>query len=65
VGEASFLQFALGDVGVNPHEGGEAALLVAHRRDAQVLPEEGAVLTVVAYDHPAFPLLADRCTYLF
>ena len=56
-GQPCLRELAFGDVILDPYEVGEITAFVAHRGDAQFLPEEGAVITVVAHEHPAIPLL--------
>src|SRR5215213_5075228 len=58
-------EFALGDVLLYPDEVGDAPPVVAHRGDAQLLPEQRAVLAVVAHRNPAISAFPDGRPHLF
>src|SRR5215203_801231 len=48
-----FGAFALGNVVLHPDKANEVTLLIAHGGDGEFVPEEGAVLLVVAQGHLA------------
>ncbi len=56
---------ALGDVVLNSHEVHHAVVLVPNRVDAELVVEQGPVLTVIPKHHGAMALLADRSPELF
>jgi len=51
---------ALGDVVLDPDEVGHASIFVPYGVDAELIPEQGTVLTVVPEQHGAAPPLVYR-----
>lgn len=56
-GEHLFGLYACGDVGLHTHEMRESAVGIVYWRDAQFVPEGGAVLAVIEERHGAFRAL--------